>query len=131
MIRRDFIRDLDWMLESTDNNSTKKVRRYPLTNLGTNAEGDLVIEIAIAGFGPNDIEISTSGNELIIEGSKIQENSTEYFQKHISSEDFKRIIRLSDEYIQGKIRAEYNNGILTIVVEKNEPEKKLIEIKVS
>ena len=130
MIKRDFIRDLDWMLESTDNNSTKKVRRYPLTNLGTNAD-NLVIEIAIAGFGPDDVEISTSGNELIIEGSKIQENSTEYFQKHISSEDFKRIIRLSDEYVQGKIQAEYNNGILTIVVEKNEPEKKLIEIKVS
>jgi len=130
MIKRDFIRDLDWMLESTDSDSTKKVRRYPLTNLGTDAD-NLVIEIAIAGFGPNDVEISTSGNELIIEGSKIQENSTEYFQKHISSEDFKRIIRLSDEYVQGKIQAEYNNGILTIVVEKNEPEKKLIEIKVS
>jgi HSP20 family molecular chaperone IbpA len=129
MLRSDLLRDLDWVFDAP---KSGKVRRYPLTNLGVDDKDNLVIEVAIAGFGPDDIEISTSGNELIIEGSVVTEDvekGTEYFQKHISSEDFKRIIRLSDEYIGGNIDASYKNGILTIVVEKNEPEKKLIEIK--
>jgi molecular chaperone IbpA len=127
----DLFKDLEWMLESTE---TKKVRRYPLTNLGIDENETLIIEVACAGFGVNDIDISTSGNELIIEGTNpksedAQKNEIEYFQKHISSENFKRIIRLGDEYIQGEIDAKYRNGILTISIKKNEPEKKLVEIK--
>ena len=127
---RDLFKDLDWMLESTE---TKKVRRYPLTNLGVDENETLVIEVAVAGFGPNDMDISTSGNELIIEGTNpesenAQKNEIDYFQKHISSENFKRIIRLSDEYVQGEVFAKYTNGILTITVSKTEEPKKLIEI---
>jgi HSP20 family molecular chaperone IbpA len=125
----DFFRDLDWIFDVPEGG---KVRRYPLTDLGIDSKGNLIVRLAIAGFGPNDVEISASGNELIIEGSlESKDSEVEYFQKHISSEDFKRVVRLNDEFIGGEIDASYKNGVLIIKVLKAEKPKKLIEIKVA
>ena len=114
-----------------------KVARYPLTNLGVDSDDNLHIEVAVAGFGKNDIELEQKGNYLIITGSKLnavnesndgEDNGIHYIQQHISSKDFERTIVLNENYVGGDIKADVANGILNIVVKPNEPTRKLIQI---
>jgi|FLOH01.1.fsa_nt_gi HSP20 family molecular chaperone IbpA len=110
-----------------------KVARYPLTNLGVLEDDTLLIEVAVAGFDENDIELEVVGNEMIISGTKSESfekenNLVEYFQQHISPENFSRILVLKKEYAQGTVKAKIKNGILTIHVKPKEPQRKLIEI---
>lgn len=97
---------------------TGKIARYPLTNIAHDEDGNLIIEVAIAGFDKNDIRIEMVGNELSIVGqkSKLPPQNRKYIQSHISVSDFTRTIILHENYIGGDITAEAENGILTMIV---------------
>lgn len=112
-------------------NDIKKVNRYPLTNIGTDSEGNLIAEIAVAGFDKSELSIESKGNEIHITGEKstmVNEVDINYVQKHISSEDFERILVLHDNYVGGDVTAKVENGLLTLKVTPKEPTKKLITI---
>jgi HSP20 family molecular chaperone IbpA len=67
---------------------------------------------------------------LIISGFKEDsETGVKYIQKHISSNSFRRIIILHDNYVGGDVQADMADGILNITVEPKEQAKKLIKIK--
>lgn len=122
-------RDLEKFLRPLNGNV---VERYPLTNLST-IDNKLVIELALAGFNKNDIEIELKGNELHISGKKEviegSEDKKEYIQKHISQKEFTRIIVLHKTFVGGNILAEMQDGILTIEIEPVEQPKQFIRIK--
>jgi molecular chaperone IbpA len=121
-------RDLDWFFRSPT--MSDKIARYPLTNLAVEGER-LLIEVAIAGFSKDNIEIELKGNQLHISGNKEdsgKDGDVKYIQRNISSTPFKRIIMLHDNYVSGKIDAEVQDGILTIHVEPVEQSRKLISI---
>lgn len=122
-------RDLEWFFRSPSMDT--KIARYPLTNLGIDKEKNLIIEVAIAGFGKDDVELELKGNQLHIRGKKdAAEESDEvnYIQKHISDTSFERIIVLHENYVGGYINAKVKDGILTVFVAPEEPQKKLIKI---
>jgi len=122
-------RDLEWFFRPVQ--STGKVARYPLTNLGTDKEGVLYIEVAVAGFDKENITLELKGSQLHIKGTLpevAEENKIEYVQQHISSLDFERIVVMQENYIGGEINANVKNGILTITVKPKEPTRKLIAI---
>lgn len=119
-------RDLDWFFRPTFEG---KVARYPLTNLGYDENKVLYIEVAVAGFGKDDIELEQKGNQLHISGKmpEVDENVT-YIQQHISASDFERIVVLHENYVGGDIQANVINGVLTITVRPKEQAKRLISI---
>jgi len=122
----DFLKDMGFIFD----NPEKEVKKYPLTDIATDSNDNLIINIAIAGFSKNDIDIELEGNLLIISGSKEKiVEDLEYHQKYISSKDFSRNIELSKEYSDSEIDAEIKDGILKIKIPKAEKPKKLIEIR--
>ena len=124
----DFFRDFDWLVPT----SGKEPRRFPLTDIVLLDNGDIEVDIALAGFSRDDIEIEQVGNTLVISGEvseKSEKKEKEVIQRHISKSSFERKIRLHDDYVGGDIEASFENGLLKIVVHKNEKDKKLIEIK--
>lgn len=118
---------LDWFFRPSVGT---KVARYPLTNLGVDENNKLLIEVAIAGFNKNDVELELKGNQLFIRGTKtdVVDNKIKYIQQHISSSSFERVIILHENYVGGDITAKFVDGILSINVEPKEQSKKLIAI---
>lgn len=106
---------------------------YPPYNILKLDEFNYTIEIAVAGFNKDQIEIQLSDGELLVRSKiKDQKNSESQNMIHqgISQRTFERNFRLSDEI---RIRnAELNDGMLKIKLEKIIPEHKkpkLIAIK--
>ena len=118
--------DLDWIFDTPKNT---KVSRYPLTDIGYTEDDFIVIEIACAGFGINDIQIESEGDNLIIKGSSNHsDKNLRYVQQVISVKDFERIIRIPKSHLDGEITAKMRKGILTIEISKKETPKKVIKI---
>jgi len=123
--------DLDSIQEFIKNGKEKAkemVSLYPYTNIGTFNE-NLIVEINVAGFAREEIEIELIGNKLIVEGKLTGGRAPlEYVQKELTVRDFKRVIVINDLYINGDIIATMSNGILTINIE---PQETRTRIKIS
>lgn len=113
-------------------NGFKEVSRYPLTDISYTTEPNMVfIDIALAGFKKDDIRIKTEGNTLVISSDGITDEDIPeetIVQKHIAKRSFKRVIKLAKEYIDGKINASMENGLLSITIEPSKTESNYIQI---
>lgn len=88
--------------------------------------GNIIVEINVAGLDPKNIDISVEGDHLKISGSRKQEEEKEgrnYYKKEIRRGDFERIIHLPGEVNQNQARAETKEGILKVILPKKEKEK--------
>jgi len=128
MLTQDFFKDLDWIFDVP---AGKEPKRYPLTDIGY-TDNEVTVDVAVAGFGPEDIDIELEGDTLIISGTKSTTNEKDdrkYVQKHISTSSFERKIKLHPDFVGGNIDASYKNGILNIVIPRKEKPKKIISIR--
>ena len=94
---------------------------YPPYNIIKYNANQYALEIAVAGFSLDEIDVGLEGNTLIVSGTK--ESKTEevvYLYKGISTRSFSRSIPLSDHIIVKD--AVINNGMLTIKLEREIPE---------
>ena len=106
---------------------------YPPYNIIKTDDTHYSIEIAVAGFGKDDIEIETKENILTVRSlekdSKLDEEK-KYLHKGISARAFKRSFTIADDVVVKD--AAYENGLLIISMERIIPEEKqprLISIK--
>lgn len=87
------------------------------------------VEIALAGWKKEDIEVSTENNLLTVEGKR-PETTTEptYFHRGIALRNFTRQWKMSEATSIGAVT--FEDGLLSIVVNIEEPEsqKKLLPI---
>jgi molecular chaperone IbpA len=98
---------------------------YPPFNLKKTDENKYLIEMAVAGFGKHDIEITLEENKLIIKGnsnSDTAKNDNEYLHMGIANRAFTRQFTLADNVEINN--AEMLNGILKIWLEHIIPESK-------
>ena len=80
------------------------------------------IQLAIAGFSSNDVDIETNQNKLIISGSvKKPEIDVEYLHHGLAKRDFRHVFTLSDMSVVRS--ADIVDGILTIRIENVVPEE--------
>lgn len=100
---------------------TKNVPNYPPYNIKKIDDNKYVIEIAVAGFAKQDIEIVLDGDKLTIKGNT-KEDSQNYLFKGIASRAFTRTFALT-ESIEVK-DADLVNGMLKIFLESIIPEHK-------
>jgi molecular chaperone IbpA len=110
---------------------TKNIPNYPPYNIKKTGENTYSIEIAVAGFGTQDIEIELADNKLIVKGNASSDETSENFLfKGIANRAFTRQFALNDQVeVQN---AEMFNGMLKIFLEKIIPEHrkpKKIEVK--
>lgn len=108
---------------------TKFVPNYPPYNIRKVEENKYVVELAVAGFARQDIEISFEDSKLIIKGNA-QDDNENFLFKGIANRAFTRTFALDDQ-IEIK-DAEMFNGMLKIFLERIVPDHKKpkkIEVK--
>lgn len=84
-----------------------------------------VIELALAGFSKDSIEVSVDGNRLTIKGEKVENElpeGVEYIHKGIAHRAFSKSFVLG-EFLKVS-SAEFSDGILRISIDKEVPEEK-------
>ena len=121
--------EFDRMLESTERYSTN----YPPYNIRKVNETDYRIEVALAGYDKDDIEVELKDSALTVRNKikeqTIDEKGNGVIHKGISTRQFERAFTISEDI---KVKdAELKNGLLTISLERIIPEEKksrLIEI---
>ena len=102
---------------------TKNIPNYPPYNIRKNSENSYTIEIAVAGFGESEIDITIDGGKLIVKGNIETETDTsnDYLFKGIATRAFTRAFAI-DDHIEVK-NAELFNGMLKIALERLVPEE--------
>jgi molecular chaperone IbpA len=105
------------------------VQNYPPYNIIKDGNDHYLIELAIAGFSKDDIEIITKGDSLTIIGKTSEKDENLYLHKGISSRNFERKFTLADTI--EVLEADIQNGMLLIRLRNNIPEyKKERKIKI-
>ncbi len=108
---------------------------YPPYNIRKTGNDKYSIEVALAGFSKNDVEVEFEDNLLTVRTKQVNKSEDknvngEILHKGISQRQFARSFTIADDVkVNG---AELKDGLLTIACERIVPEykkKKLIEIK--
>jgi molecular chaperone IbpA len=94
---------------------------YPPYNIVKHDNSNYTVEVALAGFKPEEIEVFTEQNVLTI-ASKVEERDTtrQYVHKGLSKRSFTRKIQLSDEHRVSSV--DFQHGLLTVDIERIIPE---------
>ncbi len=96
---------------------------YPPFDLIRTGENDYRIELAVAGFKRDDIDITAQQNVLIVTGRKgeeLDERAADYIYRGIATRSFERRFALAD-HIQVK-GADMKDGLLAIELVREIPE---------
>mgnify|MGYP003334850429 FL=1 len=93
---------------------------FPPYNVIKTDEDNYIIELAIAGFKPEEIEVTMQDGYLHILGEKSNETEVTYLHQGISARRFTRQFKLSD-YVEVK-EATVENGLLTVQLQRILPE---------
>ena len=102
---------------------------YPPYNLVKENNVNFRLEIALAGYKREDIEVTTEWNKLLVEAKKVDDTDSEYLHKGLAKRAFSRTWSLSDDVVIGDVS--YADGLLTIKLNRVIPEhqkKKTYEI---
>ena len=110
---------------------TKNIPNYPPYNIKKIGDSTYVIELAVAGFAKQDIEIELADGKMIVKGNvTTEEDDSNFLFKGIAARNFTRTFALDDQ-IEIK-NAEMFNGMLQVFLERIIPEHKKpkkIEVK--
>ena len=116
--------EFDRMLESTERYNSN----YPPYNIHKLSETDYKIEIALAGYSKDDIELELKENTLTVRNKAKEKvinengNGNGVIHKGISTRQFERSFTISEDI---KVKnAELKNGLLNIDLERIIPEEK-------
>lgn len=95
---------------------------YPPYNLIKHDSSNFSIEIALAGFKPTEVEVSTEQNVLRV-ASKVEKRDTErtYLYKGLSKRSFIRNWQLADDVEIKNVK--FEDGLLVINLQRIIPEK--------
>ncbi len=109
---------------------------YPAVDISDD-ERNIYLNLDMPGLSKEDVQIKIKENNvLVIKGEKKQESTAEdkernYIRMERHFGEFSRYFTLPDNVNTEKIDAKFDKGVLSITIEKKEPEKpneKLIEI---
>jgi len=93
---------------------------YPPYNLVRESNIDFRLEIALAGYKREDIEVTTEWNKLFIEAKKVSDTDNEYLHQGLAKRAFTRSWTLSDDVEVKDVS--FENGLLTIKLNRVIPE---------
>jgi len=120
--------------ESMLGNGGMVQNNYPPYNIRKVGKDKYAIEVAVAGFNKDDVEVEFEDNFLTVKTKKVnktvEKDGDEIIHKGISQRSFSRSFTIADDVkVNG---AQLKDGLLTVACEKIIPEqkkKKLIPIK--
>ena len=115
-------------------NGVSVQNNYPPYNIRKAGKDKYAIEVALAGFNKDDVEVEYEDNLLTVKTKQVksteEKDGDDIIHRGISQRSFARSFTIADDVKVGG--AELKDGLLTISCEKIVPEakkKRLIEIK--
>ena len=94
---------------------------YPPYNIETVGENAYRIEIAVAGFKPEELNIEAKEGVLAVQGKKAaNDEAKRYLHRGLAERDFERRFQLADYVVV--TGAELADGLLSISLERQLPE---------
>ena len=115
-----FDRLFDMLENSSASQSQENYPPFDLIKLGDN---DYRIELAVAGFKPDEVDVTAHQNVLIVSGRKNDEadsKGSDYIYRGIATRSFERRFALAD-HIQVR-GADLKDGLLSIELVREIPE---------
>jgi molecular chaperone IbpA len=111
--------ELERMVEGTQ---PTRNTSFPPHNIIKVDDNKYVIEMAVAGFGENEIDVEIQDGVLVVKGEKKDRDEVNYLYRGIATRSFTKSIRLNETIqVHG---AQYKDGILKIGLENVVPETK-------
>ncbi len=114
----------DRLFDMLENSSAGQAQEnYPPFDLVKAGENEYRIELAVAGFKPEEIDITAQQNVLIVSGCKSEESESpgpDYIYRGIANRSFERRFALAD-HIQVR-SADLKDGLLAIELVREIPE---------
>ena len=93
---------------------------YPPYNIERLDENRFQISVALAGFKPDEVELTVEQNVLTLEGRKSDKEERTFLHRGISARNFKRQFTLADHVeLKG---VHFGNGLLVIDLVREIPE---------
>ena|ERR1700733_13886800 len=107
---------------------------YPPYNIERIAASDgapemLRITLAVAGFAPDEIEVTQDENQLLIRGRQQESRARDYIHRGIAARQFQRSFLLAEG--MRVLGAEITHGLLSIDVSRPSPERVARKISIS
>tara|TARA_B100000131_G_scaffold83408_1_gene80391 strand:- start:1805 stop:2275 length:471 start_codon:yes stop_codon:yes gene_type:complete len=94
---------------------------YPPYNIRKKNDSEWTIELALAGFNRDEVEVSTEANVLEVRSKSVKDSpDDEYIHRGVAARSFTRGFNISDDVEVREV--EFNNGLLTINLKKVLPE---------
>jgi len=95
-------------------------------------KNDVIVEMSLPGVDPEKIDVSVEDNHLRVVASREEEKEEKdkyYYAKEIRRGSFERVVPLPESVQKDKVKAEYENGVLKVVLPKA-AKKKASKVKV-
>src|SRR6478672_8235355 len=94
---------------------------WPPYNIEKVAEDQYRITMAVAGFTPDEIELTQQDTTLLVSGQKAaQEGEKHYLHRGIASRTFRQTFNLAEHVTV--VGASLENGLLTVALKREVPE---------
>ena len=95
---------------------------FPPHNIIKLDDNKYVVEMAVAGFGQDEVDVEIHDGTLVVKGEKKDQTEVDYLYRGIATRSFTKSIRLNDSIeVRG---AQFKDGILKIALENIIPEHK-------
>jgi len=100
---------------------------YPPYNLVKESEVKWRIEMALAGWSKDEIEVSTESNVLLVRSKTAKsKGEEEYMHRGVATRTFARGFNLSDDVEIGEVA--FQNGMLVVELRKIIPDHQKLKI---
>ena len=113
----------DRLFDMLENSTGQTQENYPPFDLIKKGDNDYSIQLAVAGFKPDEIDITAQQNVLLVTGRRSEEDEekgTDFVYRGIANRSFERRFALAD-HIQVK-GADLKDGLLSIELVREIPE---------
>ena len=98
----------------------QEATHYPPYNIEKTGEDAYRVSLAVAGFAPENIELTVKDNALLVSGNLAEEAKGEFLHRGIAARAFQRRFVLAEHMVvEG---AELVNGLLNVSIRRVVPE---------
>ena len=103
--------------------NANKTVTYPPYNIVEDKQGEYRVEIAVAGFAKDELEVTLLKNQLSVKGKRnVEEDDTiTSIHRGIANRDFEQNFVVAEHVVVDKVKLD--NGLLTITLHREIPEE--------
>ena len=99
-----------------------EAQNYPPYNLVQVSEDESRLELALAGFGQDEVKVYTEKGYLVIEGQKESSDGREYIHRGLATRSFTRSWSISEDTEVSDVT--FENGLLVVTLARVIPESR-------